>query len=88
MPLEKWETPWCSENVMSRPAPGQVLLYAGGPSESELLVPYGDCVFNSKYGTLSGNHFLTIVNNFESLTELGKRLLWGGARNCTIQMHL
>lgn len=85
--MDPWQLPWREENPTGRPAPGQVLLYAGGPSEPELLIPYGQCVFNSKFGVLSGNHFLTIVSHLESLSELGRRLLWGGARNCTIELH-
>jgi hypothetical protein len=68
------------------PALGEVLLYAGGPSEPELLIPYGQCVFNSKFGVLYGNHFLTIVNNREGLAEFGKRILWEGAKDCTIEL--
>lgn len=87
IPLDPWQLPWRTENPMSRPAPGQVLLYAGGPSEPELLIPYGQCIFNSKFGVLSGNHFLTIVSHLESLAELGRRLLWEGARDCTIELR-
>jgi hypothetical protein len=87
IPLDPLQPPWCAENTTSRPAPGQMLLYAGGPSEPELLIPYGQCVFNSKYGVLSGNHFLTIVSDLELLPELGKRLLWHGAKDCTIELQ-
>jgi hypothetical protein len=63
-----------------------VLLYVGGRSEPELLVPYGECIFNSKSGVLAGNHFLTIVRNLDSLAELGRRLLWEGAKDCSIEL--
>jgi hypothetical protein len=86
LPLDQWQLPWRVENATSHPQPGQVLLYAGGPSEPELLIPYGRCIFNSKYGVLSGNHFLTIVSNLDSLAELGRRLLWEGAKDCTIEL--
>jgi len=87
IPLAPWPLPWCAENPKSRPLPGQVLLYAGGPSEPEFLIPYGQCVFNSKFGELSGNHFLTIVSHIESLAELGRKLLWEGAQDCTIELQ-
>jgi Protein of unknown function (DUF3830) len=85
VPLHEWDTPWLCENTTSHPIPGQVLLYAGGPSEPELLIPYGQCLFNSKFGRLSGNHLLTIVDNREGLAELGRILLWQGAKDCTIE---
>lgn len=87
LPLDPWQLPWRMENPMSHPAPGQILLYAGGPSEPELLIPYGQCAFNSKFGALSGNHFLTIVSNLDSLIELGRKLLWEGAQECTIELQ-
>jgi hypothetical protein len=85
VPLGKWEHPWLPENQTSRPSPGQVLLYAAGPSEPELLIPYGCCSFNSKTGELKGNHFLTIIDNHEQLSELGRLLIWKGAQNCIIE---
>lgn len=86
IPMAPWRLPWHTENSTTRPSPGQVLLYAGGRSEPELLVPYGECIFNSKSGVLSGNHFLTIVLNLDSLAELGRRLLWEGAKDCSIEV--
>ena len=85
VPLHRWEAPWLCENTTSHPIPGQVVLYAGGPSEPELLIPYGQCMFNSKFGRLAGNHFLTIVDNRYGLAELGRTLLWEGAKDCTIE---
>jgi hypothetical protein len=87
IPLDQWRSSWREENATSHPQPGQILLYAGGPSEPELLIPYGQCIFNSKFGTLPGNHFLTIVSNLDSLAELGRRLLWEGAKDCTIELR-
>src|ERR687888_2570490 len=68
------------ENATSYPAPGELLLYPGGISETELLFPYGACCFASKAGQLPGNHFATLVEGHEHLRELGKRTLWEGAQ--------
>jgi hypothetical protein len=68
------------ENATSYPAPGQLLLYPGGISETELLFPYGHCCFASKAGQLAGNHFATLVEGNEHLPELGRLTLWEGAQ--------
>jgi hypothetical protein len=68
------------ENATCYPAPGELLLYPGGVSETELLFPYGHCAFASKAGALAGNHFATVVEGAESLPELGRLTLWHGAQ--------
>ena len=68
------------ENATRYPAPGQLLLYPGGVSETELLFPYGFCAFGSKAGGLAGNHFATVVVGREHLPELGRLTLWEGAQ--------
>ena len=68
------------ENATAYPAPGQLLLYPGGISETELLLPYGHCAFASKAGALAGNHFATVTDGLEHLPELGRRCLWEGAQ--------
>jgi Protein of unknown function (DUF3830) len=68
------------ENATSYPAPGQLLLYPGGISETELLFPYGHCSFASKAGPLAGNHFATLVEGHEHLAKLGRLTLWEGAQ--------
>ena len=67
------------ENATSHPAPGQVLWYPGGISETELLFPYGGTMFASIVGQLAGNHFLTIVEGADQLRPLGEHVLWKGA---------
>lgn len=69
------------ENHTSHPAPGHILLYPGGFSETEILFPYGGASFASKLGQLAGNHFLTVVSGNENLKELGRLVLWQGAQD-------
>lgn len=67
------------ENATSYPAPGQIILYPGGVSETEILLAYGPVCFASKAGQLAGNHFLTLVAGTERLHELGRTVLYKGA---------
>jgi hypothetical protein len=68
------------ENHTSFPAPGQVLLYPGGISETEILLAYGGVHFASKMGQLAGNHFITLTSGHETLADIGRRTLWEGAQ--------
>jgi Protein of unknown function (DUF3830) len=68
------------ENATSYPNPGEIVLYPGGVSETEILLAYGYVSFASKAGQLAGNHFATIVEGNENLRELGRRFLWEGAQ--------
>ncbi len=74
------------ENATAYPLPGQILLYPGGVSETEILLAYGHTHFASKAGTLAGNHFLTIRDNLEALTVLGKKTLWEGAQDIVFEI--
>lgn len=69
-----------SENSVHEPAPGQLLFYPGGASETEILLPYGTARFAARSGPLSGNHFLTITDADVELSEIGRRALWDGAQ--------
>lgn len=73
------------EDNTSYPAPGHLLLYPGGISEMEVLVPYGSARFASKVGQLAGNHFATIVDGLPDLVELGRTTLWQGAQDLVIE---
>ena len=68
------------ENATCCPSPGELVVYPGGVSETELLLAYGYVAFASKAGALAGNHFATIVEGNENLRELGRRMLWDGAQ--------
>jgi Protein of unknown function (DUF3830) len=85
IPLGDQAVPFSFENATSHPAPGQMLFYPGGYSETELLLAYGSSCFASKMGQLAGNHFLTIVEGGDALPELGRRTLWNGAQEISIE---
>ena len=73
------------ENATSYPAPGHLLLYPGGFSETEILFPYGGTLFASIVGQLAGNHFLTVTEGREQLRELGRTVLWEGAQDVVFE---
>ena len=73
------------ENHTSYPAPGQMIVYPGGISETEILLAYGGCHFASKMGQLAGNHFITITSDLDKLAELGRATLWEGAKTIRIE---
>src|SRR4051812_19066937 len=58
VPLGDLELGLGSENATCYPSPGQVILYPGRVSETEILIAYGHTSFASKAGALAGNHFL------------------------------
>jgi hypothetical protein len=80
VPLGDLETGLDPENANSYPGAGELLLYPGGLSETEILFPYGATCFASKMGQLAGNHFATIENGRDELTELGRLVLYEGAQ--------
>jgi hypothetical protein len=73
------------ENATRYPAPGELLLYPGGVSETEILIPYGAAAFGSKAGPLQGNHFATIIDGGDQLRELGRKTLWEGAQEIVFE---
>lgn len=74
-----------AENQTSYPAPGHLIVYPGGISETEILLAYGGVHFASKVGQLAGNHFITITGNHDDLPKLGKKVLWEGAQAFRIE---
>ena len=81
MPLGDLDFGVSYENHTSYPAPGQIILYPGGISETEILLAYGNVCFASKVGQLAGNHFLTIVEGRDQVRPLGEFVLWHGAQD-------
>jgi hypothetical protein len=71
---------------MHCPVPGQVLLYPGRVSETEILMPYGTATFAAKCGPLAGNHFLTIDDAAMTLTEIGRWALYEGAQDIVFEV--
>lgn len=74
------------ENHTSHPAPGHIILYPGGISETEILLAYGGVDFSSKMGQLAGNHFITVTSNLENLPFLGNKTLWEGAQHIRFEL--
>jgi hypothetical protein len=74
-----------AENQTSYPAPGHMILYPGGVSETEILLAYGGVHFASKMGQLAGNHFITVTSALDDLRKLGKMVLWEGAQPIRIE---
>jgi hypothetical protein len=85
MPLGALDIGVGAENDTDRPLPGQVLLHPNGISETEILIPYGETVFASKFGRLRGNHVMTIVEGADQLAELGRRVVFDGAQSIRIE---
>lgn len=81
IPLGEFKLDVGFENHTSYPAPGQILWYPGGYSETELIFAYGSVQFASKMGQLAGNHFLTVVEGMDKLPEMGRRVLYEGAQD-------
>lgn len=73
------------ENATSYPAAGEILFYPGGYSNPEILFPYGGTCFACPMGQLAGNHFLTVVEGNEQLTELGRLVHWEGAQDIVFE---
>src|SRR6202050_1656174 len=61
IPLGELDLGLTYENHTSYPAPGEIILYPGGISETEILLAYGAVHFSSKGGQIDGNIFLTIT---------------------------
>ena len=93
IPFGDMKLPVGYENHTSHPAPGEIIVYNGDISEGEILIAYGAVDFSSKLGQLSGNHFATITGPGdhdqvrEQLRQMGRRVLWEGAQDISIEEH-
>jgi Protein of unknown function (DUF3830) len=85
IPLGETDLGVPAENQTSYPAPGQMILYPGGISETEILLAYGGVHFASKMGQLAGNHFITLTSGLENLYTLGRTVLYKGAQKVRIE---
>jgi len=85
IPLGSLDLGLSYENHTSYPAPGEIILYPGGMSETEILLAYGAVHFASKLGQLAGNHFLTVIEGRENLRRLGEKVLWHGAQEIVFE---
>ncbi|HEU4994551.1 MAG TPA: DUF3830 family protein [Gemmatimonadaceae bacterium] len=85
IPLGEFKLDVGFENHTSHPAPGEILWYPGGYSETELIFAYGDVLFSSKLGQLAGNHFLTVVEGQEQLPAMGRKVLYEGAQEIVFE---
>jgi hypothetical protein len=86
IPLGETDYGLTYENHTSYPSPGQMIVYPGGISETEILLAYGAVHFASKLGQLAGNHFLTITEGRENLYKLGRLTLMEGAQPMKIEL--
>lgn len=85
IPLGELDLGLTYENHTSYPAPGQMIVYPGGISETEILLAYGAVHFSSKLGQLAGNHFITLTSGLDRLYEFGRSTLWEGAKDIRIE---
>ena len=85
VPLGEFDFGVGFENHTCHPSRGDILLYPGGHSETELLFAYGSSQFASKMGVLAGNHFLTVTKGQEQLEAMGKMVLWQGAQDIAFE---
>jgi hypothetical protein len=86
VPLGDFDVGLPFENHTSHPSRGDILLYPGGFSETEILFAYGSSRFASKMGQLAGNHFLTVVTGQENLAAMGRLVLWQGAQDIVFRL--
>jgi hypothetical protein len=74
------------ENNTCYPSAGQIILYPGGVSETEILLAYGCVNFASKAGQLSGNHFITLTSGLENIYALGRKTLLQGQQDIKFEL--
>ena len=85
VPLGELDLGLTYENHTSYPHPGQMIVYPGGISETEILLAYGAVHFSSKLGQLAGNHVITLTSGLDRLYEFGRAVLYEGAKPIRIE---
>jgi hypothetical protein len=83
VPLGELDLDLRYENATSHPRPGEFVFYPGGVSETEILLAYGPVSFASKAGQIAGNPFLIVEEKLDRLADIGREILWTGARDIT-----
>jgi len=68
------------ENHTSYPAPGHIILYPGGISETEILLAYSGVHFAQQDGAARRQSFHHPDLQSRKLPEMGKTVLWKGAQ--------
>ena len=87
VPMGDFDTQLEFENHTRFGSRGDILLYPGGFSETEILFVYGSSIFASKMGQLAGNHFLTLIEGSENLMAFGQDVLWKGAQDISFTLR-
>lgn len=85
IPLGEADVGVKSENATMTPLPASILFHPPGISEAEILFVYGVSRFAGKFGPLTGNHFLTIVEGQKNLPALGRKVLYEGAQDIVFE---
>jgi hypothetical protein len=84
-PLGELDLKLPPENATSFPRPGEVILYPGGISETEILIAYGPVRFGCKAGQLAGNPVITITHDLDQLADVCRDVLHSGKKDLTIE---
>ncbi|TWH58120.1 uncharacterized protein DUF3830 [Desulfitobacterium sp. LBE] len=77
------------EKATCRPSKGEVMMYPGNIPHlqmgGEIWIPWGGCVLSCPNGNLAANHFMTIIEGNEKLTEFGQTIHLHGGREVVFE---
>src|ERR1700744_3410692 len=79
MPLGDLDFGVSYDNHTGYPAPGQIILYPGGISETEILLACGGVHFAGKMGQRAVNHFITLISGSKTCPCSGRPCCGGRA---------
>ncbi|WP_454805923.1 DUF3830 family protein [Paraburkholderia fungorum] len=76
------------EKATSYPQTGAIVMYPGDATcgGGEIYMPYGPNAFACEHGRIAGNHFLSIIENQQSLPEFGELVHWHGAQEILFEL--